>query len=59
MAPNGAVIKIDTTAAVNTSVPHARYYNKEIKSEKRRQKLECYWANLSSDISYISSRYNY
>ena len=39
--------------------PHARYYNKEIKSEKRRQKLECYWANLSSDISYISSRYDY
>lgn len=39
--------------------PHARYYGKEIKSEKRRQRLQCYWANFSSDIQFISSRYDY
>ena len=39
--------------------PHARYIGKEIKNPESRNKLECYWANLSSDIDYISSRYDY
>lgn len=39
--------------------PHARYIEKEIKNPKSREKLECYWANLSSDIDFISSRYDY
>ena len=39
--------------------PHARYINKDIKHPEAREKLECYWANFSSDIDYISSRYDY
>lgn len=39
--------------------PHARYYGKDIKSQKRRDKIDLYWANLGSDIDYISSRYDY
>ena len=39
--------------------PHARYIGKEIKDPEARNKLECYWANLSSDIDYISNRYDY
>ena len=39
--------------------PHARYIDKEIKNEKYRNKIDCYWANLSSDIEFISRRYNY
>ena len=39
--------------------PHARYYGKEIKNPKRRQRLEIYWANLGRDIEFISLRYDY
>ena len=39
--------------------PHARYIGKEIKNPESRNKLECYWANLSSDIDYISNRYDF
>lgn len=39
--------------------PHARYIGKPIKNPSSRDKVECYWANLSSDIDYISSRYDY
>ena len=39
--------------------PHARYIGKEIKHPEAREKVECYWANLASDIDYISSRYDY
>ena len=39
--------------------PHARYIGKEIKNPMYRKRTECYWANLSSDISYISHRYDY
>lgn len=38
--------------------PHARYVGTEIKNEKRRQTIECYWTNLLSDIDYISKRYD-
>ena len=38
--------------------PHARYVNKEIKSEKRRNTVDIYWANLFADLTYISNRYD-
>lgn len=39
--------------------PHARYVDKKPLHPKFRERLDCYWANLSSDINYISSRYDY
>lgn len=39
--------------------PHARYIGKEIKNPEAREKVECYWANLSADVSFISGRYDY
>ena len=39
--------------------PHARYIGKKIKNPTSRDKIECYWANFSSDIDFISSRYDY
>lgn len=39
--------------------PHARYIGKEIKSEKKRQALECYWPHLGADIDWIAHRYDY
>ena len=39
--------------------PHARYVNKDIRSEKKRQTLECYWPNLAADIDWIAHRYDY
>jgi hypothetical protein len=38
--------------------PHARYFNKEIKSEKRRWTVDFYRPNLSGELSYISNRYD-
>lgn len=38
--------------------PHARYYNKEVKNERYRWEVEMWWANLSSDMRFISERYN-
>ena len=38
--------------------PHARYYGKEIKSEKKRRSLELYWPNLSDELSYIGRNYD-
>ena len=39
--------------------PHARYINKEIKNPYRREKIEIFWANMTSDLEFISSRYDY
>ena len=38
--------------------PHARYSNKEVKSEFRKSKVDIYWPRLSDDLLYISERYN-
>jgi hypothetical protein len=39
--------------------PHARYYNTEIKSEKKRNELICYWSHFSADLDYICRHINY
>ncbi len=39
--------------------PHARYIGKEIKSQKKREALECYWPHLGADIDWISHRYDF
>lgn len=39
--------------------PHARYYNTEIKSEKKRHELICYWCHFSADLDYICRHINY
>ncbi len=38
--------------------PHARYFNKPVKKEESRQKMDFAWINLNADIDYISSRYD-
>lgn len=38
-------------------IPHARYVNREIVSEKRRNQIICYWPNYCSDLEYIAKRY--
>ena len=38
--------------------PHARYVGKAVKRPKSRERIEFYWPRLSSDLDYISSRYD-
>lgn len=38
--------------------PHARYVDKPVVNERRRNTLECDWVNLPQDIDYISKRYD-
>ena len=38
--------------------PSARYIGREIVSEKRRHRLECFWPHLKDDIDYIARRYD-
>lgn len=38
--------------------PHARYYKKVIKDPEARHKIEFVWPHLSSELNYISSRYD-
>ena len=37
--------------------PDARYSNKEIASERKRNRIVAYWPNMQSDIIYISKTY--
>ena len=37
--------------------PHARYYNKQIKSVRRREKVEFYWPRILQDFIYIGTHY--
>lgn len=39
--------------------PDARYVNKEIASERKRNRIVVYWPNLRADIEYMAKRYNY
>ena len=36
---------------------HARYADRQIVSDERRNKITCYWAKLAADLEYISKRY--
>ena len=36
----------------------ARYVDKPISNERRRNMIECHWPRMESDIKYIASRYN-
>ncbi len=36
----------------------ARYVDKPVKSEKKRNTIECYWPRFALDMDYISKRYN-
>lgn len=38
--------------------PSARYIGREIVSEIRRHRVECFWPNLKEDIDYIARRYD-
>lgn len=37
--------------------PHARYANKPILNPEFRDRIDCYWPNLGSDLKYITKRY--
>lgn len=39
--------------------PDARYVNKAIADERKRNRIVAYWPNLNADIEYISKRYDY
>lgn len=39
--------------------PDARYVDKEITHERKRNRIVAYWPNLREDIEYMSKRYNY
>ena len=39
--------------------PDARYVDKEIASQRKRNRIVAYWPNLNADIEYISKRYDY
>jgi len=39
--------------------PDARYVNKTIASERKRNRILAYWPNMNADIEYISKRYDY
>lgn len=39
--------------------PDARYSDREIIDERKRQRIVLYWPNLGSEIEFISKRYNY
>ena len=39
--------------------PDARYVNKEISYERKRNRIVAYWPNLREDIEYMSKRFNY
>ena len=36
---------------------HARYADRQIVSDDRRNKITCYWAKLAADLEYIGKRY--
>ena len=39
--------------------PDARYVDKEISYERKRNRIVAYWPNLREDIEYMSRRFNY
>ncbi len=39
--------------------PHARYADREIKHINLREKLDCYWPNLSDELDRIGKRYSF
>lgn len=39
--------------------PDARYVNREITYERKRNRIVGYWPNLRADMEYMSKRYNY
>ena len=39
--------------------PDARYVNKKIEDERKRNRIVAYWPNMNADIEYISKRYDY
>lgn len=39
--------------------PDARYVNKDITYERKRNRIVAYWPNLRADIEYMSRRFNY
>ena len=39
--------------------PHSRYVDRPIYDVRNRNRIILYWPNLSADIDYISSHYNY
>ena len=41
------------------SWPDARYVNREITYERKRNRIVGYWPNLRADMEYMSKRYNY
>ena len=39
--------------------PDARYIDKEIKDERKRNRIVAYWPNLREDIEFMARRFNY
>ena len=39
--------------------PDARYVDRDITYERKRNRIVAYWPNLSADVEYIANRYDY